>query len=128
MISVQYNFYYKTRAFEKFGQGFPLKLSTCWSRVFHEKHKDGGHHYHCTVKKEWCQKWFNVRQRLENYHSLKPVRLSITLSTYTVKTLQNSRFIAKVTRRFIPILIQHFQVKTLQTFGSLKSNYKKHSF
>ena len=56
---------------------------------------------------------------------LKPVRLSITLSAYIAKALQNS---VKNTDESFQFLFNIFEVKTLQTFGSLKSNYKKHSF
>ena len=50
---------------------------------------------------------------------LKPVRLSITLSAYTAKALQNS---VKNTDDSFQFLFNIFEVKTLQTFGSLKSN------
>ena len=50
---------------------------------------------------------------------LKPVGPSITLSAYTAKALQKS---VKNTDDSFQFLFDIFEVKTLQTFGSLKSN------
>ena len=55
---------------------------------------------------------------------LKPVCLFTTLFAYTAKTIHNSIKNTDDSFQFSFI----FEVKTLQTFGSLKSNFKKHPF